>query len=152
MTIDELQADLKRIKRELDNTSPLLEDLQEAALSKVEEAFIDGKSTVTMQKWQELSPVTKAYKKRKNLSEKKLIARNKLRMNINGRILNDTVKIGTNVHYAAIHEYGGMAGKNHKVKIPARPYMPVDKNGKMGKSLERIIEKRLFAWIDKVVK
>lgn len=30
--------------------------------------------------------------------------------------------IGSNVVYAAIHEFGGMAGRGRKVKIPARPY------------------------------
>lgn len=33
------------------------------------------------------------------------------------------VKIGTNVVYASIHEFGGMAGRNNKVRIPARPFL-----------------------------
>ena len=31
--------------------------------------------------------------------------------------------IGTNVVYARIHQVGGYAGRQHKVKIPARPYL-----------------------------
>lgn len=30
---------------------------------------------------------------------------------------------GTRVPYAAIHEFGGMAGRGHKVRIPGRPYL-----------------------------
>lgn len=30
--------------------------------------------------------------------------------------------VGTDVVYAAIHEFGGMAGRNRSVRIPARPY------------------------------
>lgn len=30
---------------------------------------------------------------------------------------------GTRVPYAAIHEFGGMAGRGHKVHIPGRPYL-----------------------------
>ena len=37
----------------------------------------------------------------------------------------DRVVVGTNVIYARIHQLGGMAGRNKKVKIPARPYLLV---------------------------
>lgn len=30
---------------------------------------------------------------------------------------------GSRVPYAAIHEYGGQAGRGHKVRIPGRPYL-----------------------------
>jgi len=33
------------------------------------------------------------------------------------------LKVGPNVVYAAIHEFGGWAGKNNRVRIPARPYV-----------------------------
>ena len=38
------------------------------------------------------------------------------------------VAVGTNVVYGRIHHEGGMAGRNRKVKIPARPYMFVDED------------------------
>lgn len=31
--------------------------------------------------------------------------------------------VGTNKVYAAIHQFGGKAGRNKKVEIPARPYL-----------------------------
>lgn len=34
-----------------------------------------------------------------------------------------SVTVGTNVDYAAIHEFGGRAGRNHSVTIVSRPYM-----------------------------
>lgn len=43
------------------------------------------------------------------------------------RLLGGTlrVEIGTNVRYAAIHQFGGKAGpKKKRVTIPSRPYMP----------------------------
>lgn len=33
------------------------------------------------------------------------------------------VEIGTNLDYAAIHQFGGRTGKNKKTKIPKRPYL-----------------------------
>lgn len=32
-------------------------------------------------------------------------------------------RIGSPLQYAAIHEYGGLAGRNHASRIPARPYL-----------------------------
>lgn len=38
------------------------------------------------------------------------------------------VEIGTNVVYAAIHQFGGRAGRERRAKIPARPYLGVDEH------------------------
>lgn len=152
ISIDELQKDLKRIAKELANPRPLLLDIEGAARSEAKESFIEAKDPVSGKKWQELSPMTKANKKRKNLSEKKLIATSKLKNSINGRILNDTVSIGVNLPYAAIHEYGGKAGRNHKVKIPARPYMPMNKDGALSKSLDKSIDRYIDEWIERILK
>lgn len=35
-----------------------------------------------------------------------------------------TVTVGTNLIYAAIHQFGGKAGRGRKVSIPARPFLP----------------------------
>ncbi|NPE59277.1 phage virion morphogenesis protein [Dickeya dadantii] len=39
--------------------------------------------------------------------------------------------IGTNVIYAAIHQFGGKTGRNESVELPARPYLPVDADGEL---------------------
>ena len=50
----------------------------------------------------------------------------------------------TNVVYAAIHHYGGLAGpKNRRVYIPARPYWGI------GKKDEPAIEHLIQAWLDR---
>lgn len=43
---------------------------------------------------------------------------------------NDTALVGTNMVYAAIHHFGGMAGRNRKVRIPARPFMTLTNEDK----------------------
>ena len=35
------------------------------------------------------------------------------------------VMVGTDKKYAAIHQFGGKAGRGHKVTIPARPFMEI---------------------------
>ena len=43
----------------------------------------------------------------------------------------NTVTIASDRPYAKIHQFGGMTGKGHKTKIPARPFMPISKEGVM---------------------
>jgi len=47
----------------------------------------------------------------------------RLRNSITFAATKDAVEIGTNVLYAAIHQFGGAAGRGGKAKIPARPYL-----------------------------
>jgi phage virion morphogenesis protein len=42
-----------------------------------------------------------------------------------------TVTIASDRPYARIHQFGGMTGKGHKTKIPARPFMPITRDGTM---------------------
>jgi phage gpG-like protein len=41
----------------------------------------------------------------------------------------NSVTVSNTMVYAAIHQFGGMAGRNRKVKIPARPFLPVNAAG-----------------------
>lgn len=40
----------------------------------------------------------------------------------------EAVMVGTNVVYAAIHQFGGQAGRGRRVKLPARPYLPDERS------------------------
>jgi phage virion morphogenesis protein len=54
------------------------------------------------------------------------------RNSITARAYSDRAEIGTNVVYAAIHQFGGMAGRGRKVAIPARPFLMIqDEDWKM---------------------
>ncbi|GAB4485987.1 MAG: phage virion morphogenesis protein [Thermodesulfovibrionales bacterium] len=56
---------------------------------------------------------------------KTLVDTARLRSSINARAFADHAEIGTNVVYAAIHQFGGPAGRGRKVTIPARPYLMI---------------------------
>ncbi|MDX3962749.1 phage virion morphogenesis protein [Pasteurella multocida] len=49
---------------------------------------------------------------------------------ITSRYNNDSAEVGTNEPYAAIHQFGGMAGRGRKVKIEARPFLILTQQGK----------------------
>jgi phage virion morphogenesis protein len=56
------------------------------------------------------------------------------------------VMVGTNVVYAAIHNFGGQAGRGHKVTIPQREFMiiPEDEIGDIQDTLQNwIVEGKL---------
>ncbi len=43
---------------------------------------------------------------------------------------NDTALVGTNMVYAAIHNFGGMAGRGRKVRIPQREFLTLTNQDK----------------------
>ncbi|TEB09145.1 phage virion morphogenesis protein [Pelotomaculum propionicicum] len=51
--------------------------------------------------------------------------RGRLVRSIRSKARSDVVAVGTNLIYAAIHQFGGPAGRGRKVEIPARPYLGV---------------------------
>lgn len=78
-------------------------------------------------KWAGLNPDYLARRK----GGKILFVTGRLRGSIFTRVSEDEVSIGTNLPYAAIHQFGGLAGRGRVVKIPARSYLPMDKNGNL---------------------
>ena len=53
-----------------------------------------------------------------------------LRQSIDELSDNDTALVGTNMVYAAIHQFGGWSGRNRKVYIPARPFLQLTNEDK----------------------
>lgn len=49
---------------------------------------------------------------------------------------NGFARIGSNKKYAAIHHMGGKAGRDRKVSIPDRPYLPIDKTDELQANAE----------------
>lgn len=61
---------------------------------------------------------------RRMASAKPLVDHGHLRNSITCEVTAEAVQVGTNMVYAAIHQFGGPAGrKDHRVHIPARPYL-----------------------------
>jgi|Deesub1362B_J571_1020462.scaffolds.fasta_scaffold00331_36 phage virion morphogenesis protein len=75
-------------------------------------------------------PLAKATLRQRGSNAKILQDRGKLRDSINFKVKSNAVEIGTNRPYAAIHQFGGYAGRGRKVYIPARPYLLLQKEDK----------------------
>ena len=63
---------------------------------------------------------------------KPLIDTGALRGSITEFYDNDTALVGTNMVYAAIHNFGGQAGRGKKVTIPQREFMKLTGDDKQG--------------------
>lgn len=54
-----------------------------------------------------------------------LIDQGHLRQSITYRASHDDVEVGSNLVYAAIHQFGGDAGRGQSVHLPARPFLGI---------------------------
>ena len=67
---------------------------------------------------------------RRTINKKPLIGETRsLSTTIYSRVDGNTLTVGSPMLYAAIHQFGGPAGKGKKVEIPARPFLPADDTG-----------------------
>jgi phage gpG-like protein len=59
----------------------------------------------------------------------------------------NSVTVGNSMIYAAIHQFGGKAGKGKKVTIPARPFLPVKSDGSLYPQEQRLVLDALNAYL-----
>lgn len=96
--------------------------------------------------WAELSPRTIARKK----GSLKLVESGHLKRSIQSHsdLNKKAVSIGSNLAYAAIHQFGGKAGRGHSANIPARSYLPINNDDKLAPQLETRIDKILNRFLE----
>lgn len=89
--------------------------------------------------WEKLSDATLA---KKGPGRKILQDSNLLRQSMGFQAFSDKVQLGTNLVYAAIQHFGGYAGRNKAVYIPARPYLLVQSDDE--KEVNDIVDKEIW--------
>ena len=96
--------------------------------------------------WKPLSPATLKKKK----GSLKLVESGHLKRSLRSNISTSEkrVSVGSNLEYAAIHQFGGRAGRGHKVNIPARPFLPINERDEISPSLERQINAVLNRFLE----
>jgi phage virion morphogenesis protein len=134
---------LTTLKERTGNLTPVMKDIGQIVRNSVIQNFI---SSGRPQKWKPNAFATimgglgrKDFTKKgtvrkpssRRLSKGKvLIDTARLQNSITSRAFSDHVDIGTNVIYAAIHQFGGPAGRELNVTIPARPFLMIQKEDK----------------------
>jgi phage virion morphogenesis protein len=118
-----LQQKLEDAADKLADTTQLMQRISMTLLNVTEENFnAEGRP-----KWAGLSTAYAAKRK----AGKILQVSGQLAGSLTAFHGADHAGVGSNKVYAAIHQFGGMAGRGHKVKIKARPYLPMDSNGNL---------------------
>ncbi len=121
LTVDdrEIRASLDRLLKRLADPLPVLEEIGQGLITSTIDRFE-----------RERGPDKVSWKKSaraKKQGGQTLTDTGRLRASITGNVRSDGIEIGTNVVYAAIHQFGGEAGpRKRRVTLPARPYLGVD--------------------------
>lgn len=119
----QLQQMVKTMVGRLQDMSPVMADYSEYMLGETMERF-EKEEAPDGSGWQVLSDKTKELREKRGKSGKKLQQDGILKNSIQREHdMNSAGLASTNVEYAAIQNFGGKAGRNHKVDIPAREYL-----------------------------
>jgi phage virion morphogenesis protein len=112
----EVQRALEILRRHLVDTSPLMAELGEIVLSQAQDSF-ENQATPDGDPWE---PSQRALA----TGGQTLVDSGQLLASLGVAVLPEAVEVGSNKLYAAIHQFGGKAGRGRAVEIPARPYLP----------------------------
>ncbi len=116
----EIQQLLKKIISKIENLRPLMKNITGIMIDSVEENF----EKEGMPKWKKLSASTIKQRTKKGYWPGRILQkRGELAASITSKYDENSAIVGTNKVYAAIHQFGGDAGRNKNVKMPARPYL-----------------------------
>lgn len=131
VTEDSITPDIRRKLSELDGPAmrQTLAEIGREFVSITKDNFGPEQKPGRPAHWPALSPVYQ--RKIKYFGPPKLIFTGRLRESIQiEHILNNSVTVGTDVPYAAIHQFGGTnyLEDGTPVEIPARPYFPVERD------------------------
>lgn len=154
---DEARATLKKLSDRVRNMRPILHALGEGIVERTKRRFETSTGPDGV-KWKPNSAVTlmlfgegmlshrnkkgaRSYSYSKQggelnakgmdrlVNKKPLIADGDLRRQFTINANSDSLTVGSTLAYAAIQQFGGKAGRGHKVTIPARPFLPIHQDG-----------------------
>jgi phage gpG-like protein len=149
---------LQKLQKRMGNLQPALTALGSDMTARVHRRF-DTSTAPDGTPWEPLSDVTLRlflggfgnglFKKDGGLNKKgasRLASRKPLigesgdlSRQIISTVTGNTLTISSSPVYAAIHQFGGQAGRGLKVTIPARPFMPIQLNGELYPNEQKLV-------------
>ncbi|MEO1752024.1 phage virion morphogenesis protein [Thiofaba sp. EF100] len=122
--LDAIQA----LARRTSDLSQAMQDIAGVLADAVERAFDQEHDPATGMPWAPLAPRT--IKARGGDAHPILQRSGQLASSIVTEHGKDYAIVGSNKRYAAIHQFGGQAGRKRKAIIPARPYLGLGEEDK----------------------
>jgi phage virion morphogenesis protein len=121
ITIDDsnLQQYFKQLTAKGRDAKPLLEQLG----SIMQDAINDNFNQQGRPGWKPLKATTLKQRMKHGYNGPILQNTGKLKRSITRRATSNYVVVGTNLEYAAIHNFGGPCGVNHSVDMPKREFI-----------------------------
>ena len=139
---------LTKLQEKVQDLTPVMRQIGYTLIDIVEQNF--ETESFLGRPWKPLAESTKRQKAKRGY-EKILQNRGTLAESIDFVATKDKLILGTNVEYAAIHQFGGDAGKDHRAHIPARPFLPIDENATMPKKIEDEILEAVEFYVKRIV-
>lgn len=127
---------LDRLASRVSNMTPVMDEIGSMLVTSTQDRFETGKGP-DGDDWLRSIRVAEAQG-----NAQTLVDSGRLRDSITHEPGNDQVEIGSNVVYAAIHQFGGEAGRGKAVTLPARPYLGLSAEDKS--EIEAIIDDYLM--------
>lgn len=125
----EAEAARKRLAElvdRMDNRAGFHKNVGEHLLNRLVDRF-EAERAPDGSSWLALKPVTIAKREADGLIPITILrASGRLAGSFNALPSSDDVRIGSGLVYAAIHHFGGEAGRGHSVTIPARPILGLE--------------------------
>jgi phage virion morphogenesis protein len=142
-----LELKLNGLAMKLKHTTPLMRDIERALVS---ETLLNFQSQ-GRPKWAGLAPSTIARYSRQGKSVNMILQQKGfLKGSVQGShdATSATVGAGSGPSsaYAAIQQWGGLAGRGLKSKIPSRKYIPIDEKGYLQPEAEETVHDVVDVW------
>jgi len=150
--LEELQTKLKSLQNIDKKTKPLMQTLGNILQNEIEASF-ENESSPFGRKWQALKPSTIRQKQKLGKSSNILRSDGNLadKWIVKADDKKATVSNNTNKNsfaYGLVHQFGSnKIGRSRNIKIPARAFLPVDKNRNLPKDLEDVVKKVVIKFI-----
>ena len=142
--LEAIEVKLKKLQDIGTNTKPLMQTLGNILQNEIEDAF-ENETSPFGQKWAALKPSTLKQKTRQGKGSKILRSEGYLADRWITKADSDQVSVSNNIKkngfaYGLTHQFGTNNAFGRGVKIPARPFLPVDKSGRLPNRTKRAIE------------
>lgn len=151
--LKKLQNKLESLQSIENKTKPLMQTLGNILQNEIEASF-ENESSPFGQKWQALKPNTIRQKQKLgkssnilrsdgNLADKWIVKADDKKATVS----NNTNKNG--FAYGLVHQFGtNKAGRSKNVKIPARPFLPVDRSGNLPGRVKDVVKKVVIKFVE----